>query len=243
MALSNWDTLAFNLNGPCSGKADAGGWRVEIYKNWLYVHHDDVLVTTIQDASMRIGTWEIRARRGPQEGIYLVAWSAQLDADGTYRDKALLVGCGVYGFTDPADDYADLIATLGVDPALVGTVYSGDQHEPKLVAFTPEGGQIVIAERCRPAEFVGVQPASVQYLRDVVDEVIKENTVAVLNESYWPGPELAVIDWDHALRANQGDMFFESRAGTEVTGTPPGEADTPVLLQALQPGEDAESPS
>jgi hypothetical protein len=41
MAMSNWTLLAFDNEGaPCSGEAEfPSGLRVELYKNWVYLHH------------------------------------------------------------------------------------------------------------------------------------------------------------------------------------------------------------
>jgi hypothetical protein len=105
MALSNWDTLAANEKGaPISGSFKSPmGVVVEIYKNWIYLHDakawekgaftEDV-VARITEGCFQYKDVSILTLRGPQEGVFVVAWS------GAEYSKNIqgIVGCGVYGY-------------------------------------------------------------------------------------------------------------------------------------------------
>ncbi len=254
MALSNWDCLAFDQYGPSpSGCAtSATGFTVEIYKNWLHLtwptspgrrriwspSADDQQTAIIDDGHIRIGTWDIRATRGPQNGVYVIAYSSRFDLNSIspegdhHHDKALLVGTGVSGFTDPTEGYEDQIAAAGVDPLLT-MVADGCQ----LVGLRDDEW-VVIADDLPEAEWVGVLPSSVDHLRGLVADMLG---TAVLDNT-WPTPQLAAIRWDDAKRTNQGDRFFVEH-GVDVPGvaTAPGDAAEPLILQALQPPDGTSS--
>lgn len=101
MALSNWDTLALNQDGPSDGILTSPmGVSVAIYKNWLYVldpHNareggrfdpSSDTVMQVDAGSLAYLDVQIEAVRGPQEGIYTVV----------LRGEQVMVGCGVYGW-------------------------------------------------------------------------------------------------------------------------------------------------
>jgi hypothetical protein len=100
MALSNWDTLAADEEGKPSNGALISplGVVVDIYKNWIYVHDERAwaeggsfvkpTVMQIEVGDVRYKDVSILARRGPQEGVYVVVVS----------DRKAMVGCGVYGY-------------------------------------------------------------------------------------------------------------------------------------------------
>lgn len=106
MALSNWDTLALTVEGPTSGVFTSPlGVSVEIYKNWLYVHDPDTwregryskpVVMEIQHGEVNYRDVCILAKRGPQEGVYVMMWSGYEWSPGA----DMMVGCGVYGYAD-----------------------------------------------------------------------------------------------------------------------------------------------
>ena len=108
MALSNWDTLAVNLNGEAQAGffVSPGGVRVEIYKNWIYVHDPKAwreggfftqnVVMEIQHGDLHYHDVEIRVIRGPQNGAYVVCWHANYKNEQT--EYTGMIGCGVYGY-------------------------------------------------------------------------------------------------------------------------------------------------
>lgn len=86
MALSNWATLAFDINGkPCNGtfKNEKSGAVVELYKNWVYVRdprawHEEgsdfvkPTVAQINEGDIYVFGFHIHAIRGRQNAIFTV---------------------------------------------------------------------------------------------------------------------------------------------------------------------------
>lgn len=137
MALSNWDTLALNQDGPCDGNfVSPLGISVGIYKNWLYVLDPQMAraggrfdastgtVMQVDAGSISYHDVQIEAVRGPQAGIYTVV------QDG----DQVMIGCGVYGWAEREGD--DIVISssedfdryvpppwLGVEPESVEFLY------------------------------------------------------------------------------------------------------------------------
>lgn len=114
MALSNWDTLAVTHRGEsCSGVfVTPLGVGVEIYKNWLYVSdraawrkgggYKEPIVAKIVRGIIQYADLMVCALRGPQDGVYVVAWSGW-DYEGAAQPLTGMVGCGVYGYDDAGE--------------------------------------------------------------------------------------------------------------------------------------------
>jgi hypothetical protein len=251
MALSNWDTLAFDIEGPSHFGSVVNHEQlvVSLYKNWLNVsrmtrsttgppwrredHLHENHVATVNEGELSVGSWSIRARRGPQNGVYVIATSARWDGQGNALNKGFLVGCGVSGFTDPTEPYLALAIDLGVDPdtLMTGSQLGDDGNDVRsVVGFRLRGAGpelVTVAEVDVPEpEWVGVLPDSVNYLKGFVQEHLREH-----GADMWP--ELAEIPWDQAERCNQGDLFFEDALGAAATASAPGDAEDPLLIQAL----------
>jgi hypothetical protein len=245
MALSNWDMLAFDVDGPShfGFVVNHANVALSLHQNWLEVtrmvrsttgprwrRRDSITEQhegTIFEGHLRLGSWSICAQRGPQDGIYVIATS--VDSEVRAAGKAFLVGCGVYGYSKPSCWYAERALELDVDPdtlmnaedSIIGFRSRGDIFTPVTVA----AGQLP------EPRWVGVTPDSVVYLRHLVDEYIRDECAEGLIG--WLGPALAAIPWDQAERCNQGDLFFEDALGAMAPTTAPGAADEPLLTQAL----------
>lgn len=251
MALSNWDTLAFDIDGPShfGSVVNHEQFVISLHKNWLNVtrmvrsttgppwrRHDKVTeeyVATANHGELHVGSWTIHACRGPQNGVYVIASSDRWEQYGPV-DKALLVGCGVSGFTDPTEPYLTEAIHLGVDPDTLMTSTSfgedGKDHR-SVVGFRHRSDgahQVTIATDVPEAKWVGVLPESVNYLKGFVQEHIRG-----CSPDHWTSFELAKIPWDLAERCNQGDLFFEDALGAASESTAPGAATDPLLIQAL----------
>lgn len=117
MALGNWAILAVRLDGKVidavevDWPASVSGVVVEIYKNWAYVSDGTVPkrlndaftrpeVMEIQHGMVRYADWTVLARRGPQDGIYLAAWSTDYRKKSGPFPTVGFVGCGVSGYDD-----------------------------------------------------------------------------------------------------------------------------------------------
>lgn len=264
MALSNWATLAVNQEGPCAGAVrNHHGVTIEIYKNWLYVQDPKgwdeetgfvgPYVMQINEGDISFKGWKVIARRGPQNGVFVVAYSAGYDKESKsedyqakYIDRRILVGCGVYGYSSHEEMYRTEIEALG-----------GDFSDPKLMVHTeysPEGETLVVAQFHEAAEgeekghivelgriekvddvpFVGVTPESLDFLKAMVAEIADVSWIKN-DKPYWPNTDILALDLDAALVGNQGDWFFEGAFGENLSGTPVGETPSePILTQVLK---------
>lgn len=114
MALSNWDTLAIDLEGnPTNGIfiSPKSGVKVELYKNWAYIcdpkgwhegggYVKDV-VGQVESGSLHYYDINIEAIQGPQNGIYVACWTVEWPPPKGEERKPKyygMIGCGVYGF-------------------------------------------------------------------------------------------------------------------------------------------------
>lgn len=109
MALSNWDCLCINHKGESIDSTFnfGNGISISCYKNWLHIY-DEIswdkrsgyvkpMVVNIYEGALVYNRVHILAIRGPQNGVYFVAWKddwnkKQLKITG-------VIGCGVYGFS------------------------------------------------------------------------------------------------------------------------------------------------
>jgi hypothetical protein len=106
MALSDYDCLAVNERGePVSGGAIKSplGVCVEIYKTWLYIRDEKAwnggsftkpTVMQIEQGALCYKDLRVRAKRGPQDGVYAVAWWYGVG----WKEVFGMAGCGVYGY-------------------------------------------------------------------------------------------------------------------------------------------------
>jgi len=84
MALSNWETAAWDKNGnPMPGVLTVGSISIEIYKNWIYVRDSETwksepcgfghnVIMEIQFGDVQYRGFRIKAIRGPQNSIMAV---------------------------------------------------------------------------------------------------------------------------------------------------------------------------
>jgi hypothetical protein len=189
MALSNWDTLAVNekkesTNGVFQTPL---GVKVEIYKNWLYVHdkaiakendpYVDDVVMEIQEGELTYRDLHVKAIRGPNDGIYAVCWFHQYENKKKPDRFEFMLGTGIYGFDDKEN-------WVGVTQFNINVLIS------LFKTWTEEDGY----------RFKDVDPFA-----------------------------------KNPRRFNQGDAFFnDNLEDAYIPPTPPGEAEEPVLLQALK---------
>ena len=115
MALSDWDTKALTHEGEFSSGefVSPAGVKVEIYKNWVYVHDPkawrqhgcfcEPVVMELQEGVTHYMDVKILVLRGPQRGAYVVAWSGY-KFNGTLKG---MLGCGVYGYK--GDDWIGVL--------------------------------------------------------------------------------------------------------------------------------------
>lgn len=107
MALSNWDTLAFDHEGKICYKniTNKQGNILEIYKNWVFIkapkmwyegcEYNEPIIAEFWEGEIHLANFEIFATRGRQESIFVFAIYKD-DNDKTQ----LYSGIGSYVYDD-----------------------------------------------------------------------------------------------------------------------------------------------
>jgi hypothetical protein len=236
MALSNWDTLAFDHEGKsCDGEfVREGGDAVEIYKNWLYVrspklwkpdpsYHTNDVIAEIHVGEMKVAGFDISAERGPQHGVFVFL------EYGPYPDRKIGGGIGCSG-------YEDIVARIlkennrtneNLENWTSGsTSKEGGGWQNHLVNWTT--GEEINFEG--ETQWVGVLPETLEAYFAWVERTHEKE-------------EKDVMEWLEKCRAapaqrfNQGDAFFAKHLGFETPATEIGKVETPVLEQMLKKDE------
>jgi hypothetical protein len=202
MALSNWDTMALTHEGEFSrGEfVSPAGVKVEIYKNWVYVHDPkawrqhgcfcEPVVMELKEGVAHYMDVKILALRGPQRGAYVVAWSG-------YKFNSTLtgmLGCGVYGYK--GDDW------IGVLPE-------------SLQWFQDRLREVKVETYCQEYE-------------DENGEIVVENYEFKTPILDVPKP-FREINLTEGKRFNQGDAYFERKVGLINSPTKAGESPGTIL--------------
>jgi hypothetical protein len=109
MALSNWDTLAFDQDGkPTNGTFTNGDISVEIYKNWLSIHGNkgwtdgnkgfiEDVIGHMYHGDIQYKNIHIKAKRGKQYSIMCIVWTVDWKKKGKDRYK-MMIGLGCSGY-------------------------------------------------------------------------------------------------------------------------------------------------
>lgn len=248
MALSNWDTLTVNHRGESiEGRFTfPGGVWVESYKNWLYIHDPsgwtEELQGFVRDTVMEFTEGEARykgihlkAARGPQNGIYFAVWR------GYGEEVQGMVGIGCYGFRDSVEYMLEKHPELRerLDPAYLDpsqylvseySLYGNGEaqewgfHFMRWEGEEPWEFELSLTDFEKPnleELWVGVTSESVKYLHEWLQNGIPKELVAK-------------VDLSQALRYNQGDAFLANAGVGPMSATKVGEAEEPLLTQALR---------
>ena len=250
MALSNWDTLAFDAEGkPCSGtlKLNRGSAKAEIYKNWIYVrdgkaHHEDSHFTDetimqIDSGRIHYGDAEISVWRHKKQSacfIFVKRFYKPDDSEEWVREYSGGIGCSGYL------DYVEYA-----------------------LQFNPEWASKIPFERCKKAWYCGdysrYGPDGTWWGITIVDDKERGHDEMVLGEGDGPDTYVGVLDSTYAsfvhwlereakddqkalewlkkvkaskpARFNQGDAFF---VGVEEAMTPLDEKKEPILMQTFK---------
>ncbi len=229
MALSNWDTIAFGPDSkPCggtfTGKND--GDSVEIYKNWLYVHSKSMwregrsfvkdTIAEIHWGRVEILTFEILAKRGPQDAIFVFAKEfnypkAKKGKKGWFKafDRRF-AGIGCYGFDDSR--------WIGVKPSTLKEFFTWlmlmDGAEEELVAHK------ALFDKLRETH-PEIPPMTDE---EALEQCKDQEHRAWVAECMKAAP----------MRFNQGDAYFAGRSGMKLPATEVGKADKPILMKILE---------
>lgn len=212
MALSNWDTLAVDLNGePQAGFfVSPGGVKVEIYKNWIYVHDAKAwreggsfskdTIMEISHGEIQYHDVEIRAVHGPQQGVYVVCWHRGKDG------HTGMIGCGVCGF-----DKEDWV---GVKPESVGFLQNWISNKERM--WEDEE----VAEMVKHLNNPDIDPKD-------WEQELRETYVFDFPE------DIAGVKLTQGVRYNQGDMYFTEKVGMPLDATKPGKSEEPTITKLI----------
>ena len=247
MALSNWDTLAFNTDGqPCDGTLRGfDGASAAIYKNWLYVRDPKMWVpgrsfveptiAQVTSGNVMISEFDIIAKRHEmQEAIFVLAECHRSEP----HQRAWMAGIGCYGFSDPT---LDIALRARIDLGRWEVLGTGSRFEPDgsqyhTVTCVDRTGHsetfsVPWDDRLEPI-WTGVTAATRDAFFDWLDEMVKEPFWFINEEAKdW----VAVCRASGGLRFNQGDHYFVDRdvADPYRLTTPVGQAKPPVIMRML----------
>jgi len=244
MALSNWDTLAFDSEGKaCDGKLEGflKGTFVEFYKNWLYIHDEASwvegrgymapVVAKVSSGFVDISGFEIISKRGPQESIFAYAECH----DYKNKQERRMAGISCYGYDDPSER---LLQGVGLDPKKYEVVDHATRISANLTelvrAKNKETGEekeyeLANAEGDYDSQYVGVLPSTFEEFMSWLKEV---DELYEYDKEYklWVGK----IEENPKIRFNQGDAFFAGHAEADIPGSSVGKASAPVIESILQ---------
>jgi hypothetical protein len=194
----------------------------------------DVLLS-IQDGRMHFRDVSITAKRGPQGGVYCVvestiyppsltqacpkcgrnkpyAWHARECPDFVDTKHVVMVGCGVYGYTD--------------DGSWVGVTHASRTFLADWLSsfeYDYESPDWLAPERVE------------SYCAATGSELIEVDGKPMLRRRDYAFDEhVRAISLDNALRFNQGDAFFDKYLGTGMRASPPGGASEPLMTTMVQ---------
>jgi hypothetical protein len=271
MALSNWDTLGI---GP-DGKSNNGeytfnnGTKVEIYKNWAFLanekmytketaDHQEPIIGSVNKGDVNIGGVTIKAERGPQNSIFILASKSTYHKDAEGDDKFTyehFAGIGCYGFESRIDEYLQWKGITipfehtdvttgsqnyrrdeeGNDIPLDGfidtiTFYRFDKNDDDVV----EHMNIEVDKEFGDLTgWVGVLPSTMEEFKTFLK---KHSGKYERHAKAW----FETIDWDELTRFNQGDAFF---IGAENSQTKVGESEETIFEQIVDSMKNEEGPN
>ena len=258
MALSNWDTLAFDVDGqPCNGVlVGFDGASAEIYKNWLYVRDPKMwtrgrgfvspTIAQIESGEVTVSEFQIHAERhSGQDAMFVLVECHRYEP----REVRWMAGIGCSGYSNPAEAIAH---AAGVDltvwePISYGSSGGGEAPCHIVVCNASDGRSETFSVPMVP----GQDELEAQWIG--VTEATRDAFFAWLGgyvDSY-NGPSQAWLAQCRAsggLRFNQGDQYFAARTlGPPVDdiATPVGAAQEPLFMQMIKGLEDdgeAETP-
>lgn len=247
MALSNWDTLAFDedakpTNGVINGFEE--GTCCEIYKNWLYVRDEKMwaggrgyiepTIAQVNSGSLAISDFNIEATRGPQDAIFVVVTSKRYNdrKEGeNYQPPEIrrMAGIGCYGYSEPP--YERVRKEHGLEEEWRGFGHGGGEGKVTFVFFNDVTKEMKeVKFEGDPEEYecqwIGVAPETLaKFIKWLKSD--EEYTSKYGDKEYkeW----IDKIEKAEAMRFNQGDMFFAHNAGIELSVTPVGQQSRPVM--------------
>jgi len=246
MALSNWDTIAFNNDGESCNSIfkNSKGSVLEIYKNWIYIHNEKMwvkdgsyrkpVIAQINDGDIQIAGFDITAIRGSQYGIFVFASALENVAKDEFKYR-YFGGIGCSGYRDTVKE---VLSSLGRSPDISDKWVSGsgcDGVRDERYILNLETEEKIVYWDCEKQgpydydkDWVGVLPKTIEeYLSWL--ETMKDDSGKDFEE--W----LEKIKKNPSkLRFNQGDAFFSENLKIPLPATKPGESDGPIIHEMIK---------
>ena len=246
MALSNWDTIAFNNDGEsCNGIfKNSKGSVLEIYKNWIYISNEKMwvkdgpyrkpVIAQIIDGNIQIAGFDITAIRGSQSGIFVFASAFKNVAKDEFKNF-YFGGIGCSGYRDTVEE---TLSSLGRSPDISDKWVSGSGFDGELdtrFILNLETGERIVYWDCNKQgpydydkDWIGVLPKTIEeYLSWL--ETTKED----LGKDFEEWIE-KIKKNPSKLRFNQGDAFFSDKLKIPLPATRAGESEGPILHDIIK---------
>lgn len=251
MALSNWDTIAFNDDGQsCNGTVvSEHGDSIKIYKNWIYVRSPDMwkkagaryiepTIAEVWEGNIKLAGFNIEAIRGPQNGIFVYV------EHGPWENRQRFAGIGCSGYRDRLGEYlkANNIQVTK-DDMWVESSGCGNEEDPTHWQYSFENITCRDENGNNPTRHVYHDEATdgpYDYSADwlgVKKETVQEFLSWLENRESRKYPPKGYFEWldiikntEH-LRFNQGDAFF---IGAENAASNVGSVKPTILSQVIK---------
>jgi len=244
MALSNWDTIAFNNDGEsCNGVfKNSMGSSLEIYKNWIYIRNEKMwrsggsfvkpTIAQINHGDIQVAGFDITAARGNQNGIFVFASTFEKVTKDKYK-YSYFGGIGCSGYKDKVEE---VLKNLGRASEISDDWISGSSHGPNVEIHFIEKfdtGEKIVYWDCKKQGPYDYNQDWVGVLSKTVDEYFSWlESMDICYEGFdeW----FSKIKKSQKLRFNQGDAYIASTLGMPVPVTKPGEVEHPILHDLIQ---------
>jgi len=245
MALSNWDTIAFDENGQsCTGIfMNKQKECIEIYKNWVHIHSPRMwrdkgsfvkpIIALLRSGSLDICHFEIELKRGPQNGVFVFA-SEGVRRGNTYHTR-YFGGIGCSGYVDKVEEILkslnrgteeDDFWVSGSEsgPDVKGIHYIENYKTREKIVYWDEDKQ---GKYDYGADWVGVKKETLneffKWLEELAENEGDDST------KKW----IKLCKKSKKLRYNQGNAFFAKNLGVNLEATKVGKAKEPIANKII----------
>lgn len=248
MALSNWDTMAFDENGkPCSGiVTNADGSMVEIYRNYLYVHSPKMwrlsggyrksVIAEMMDGDIELSGFHIIAKRSDTQNAVFVFCKHSYTAENGYK---YFGGIGCSGYVNKIEQVLTRIGRKDEisDDWCYGSEESGVSDYGRNfihhIMNLETHEKIVYWDEGKKGEY--------DYSKDWigVTEKLKKEFFAWMSGLGLEYSDVRFQRWlarcrkSKGLRFNQGDAYFAKRLKKPIPATRIGKQKSPVMMKMI----------
>lgn len=254
MALSDWDTLAFDNDGnPCNGiiKSFDGETSVEAYKNWLYVRDKKMwkkdcpftgdTIAKIENGSVHLSNFHIQAVRGPQDSVVAVITTTNWDektevysvrrmfviAGDGYKDKTKQLAKALNVDLSKWDDWNEF-SEFGCGEDKIGLFLYKYLKNGKAKTKS-------VSMDTNPkfdAKWTGITKSTLNWALNWLKKNFGGH-YADKEEKEWI-TKIEKQAKQGSIRFNQGDAFFAHAFGKEIPATKVGKAKEPVAKAMIE---------